>query len=477
MIEFLQSAWTMIYALALALFLFGLTVFVHEFGHFIVARWCGLKILTFSIGFGKAIVQWERGGIKYKIGWIPFGGYVALPQLDPSGMEKIQGKEEDGAEEPAHPAEEVERILPISPWKKIAVAFAGPLGNIVFAILLAWAIFLSSDKPILEETAAVIGQVDAESAAYEQGIRPGDTVIAVNGKSVNSWENFAVESLLGETENRVELTLLSSNITKTVSVELSKEVEETGQILPGVDQAIPCLIGAVTKDSPAERAGLQANDIITRFAGVKVIDWGQFTDLVQDLPPEEVQVVVDRNGRNIPLFLTPEYNEEYERVMVGVRLGNFRLRPMDQVKSDASMIVRVLQGLVTPNESGKTAKNLMGPVGIFSILMMAVQAGLWTTLGLIRLININLALLNLLPIPVLDGGHIVFALWEGTTRRKVNAKMQMILVNVCAILLIFAMLLITFNDIDRKLHIKDFFGKLIPGQSEVLDEPASTKGE
>jgi regulator of sigma E protease len=462
MLDLLTSAWTAAYTLALALFLFGLTVFVHEFGHFIVARWCGLKILTFSIGFGKAIAQWEWGGIIYKIGWIPFGGYVALPQLDPSGMEKIQGKEEESGTETGG---EADGLPPISPWKKIAVSVSGPLGNILFAVILAWAIFLASDKPILEETAAVIGQVEESSAAYQAGIRPGNTVIAVNGKAVNSWYDFAVESLLGETENSVELTLLSSNGTQAVSVELG-DLEKTGQVVPGVDPAVPCLIGAVSKGSPAERAGLKANDVIVQFSGVEIIGWSHFTDLVQKAPLKEVSVVVNRSGRDIPLFLTPEYNAEYERNMIGVSLGSFRVRPMDQLKSDASMIVRVLQGLVSPQESKKVAKNLQGPVGIFSMLMMAIQAGLWTTLGLIRLININLALLNLLPIPVLDGGHIVFSLWEGITRRKVNAKMQMILVNLCAVLLIFAMLLITFNDLDRRLHIKEFFGRLIPGQSE-----------
>lgn len=465
MVNTLLSAWTVGYTLFLALVLFGLTVFVHEFGHFIVARKLGLKVLAFSIGFGKPIWKWERDGVVYKIGWIPFGGYVALPQLDPDGMDKLQGKDEASAALPS-----------VSPWKKIAVAFAGPLGNIIFAILLAWAIFLASDQPILDETAAVIGMVDEDSVAYQAGIRPGDTVIAVNGKAIKSWYDFAVESILGETERNVELTLLTSNVTRTVQVEVD-DIEKTGQIVKGIDQAIPCLIGTVTEDSPADLAGLQANDIILQFDGTPIVGWYHFTELVQEARPEEVPVVVERDGRSLPLLITPTYNEEYERIMIGVSLGGFRVRPMDQLKNDASMISRVLKGLVTPRESGKVAKNLQGPVGIFGMLMMAIKAGLWPTLGLIRLININLALLNLMPIPVLDGGHIVFSLWEGITRRKVNAKVQMVLINLCALLLIGAMLLVTFNDIDRKLNIKQFFGRLIPGQSQVLDEPAPTEGE
>ena len=464
MLDLFHSAWTVTYSVFLALFLFGITVFVHEFGHFIVARKCGLKILTFSIGFGKAIWQWEKNGIVYKIGWIPFGGYVSLPQLDPEGMERIQGGE---------PV----KFPPVSPWKKIAVAVCGPIGNILFAVVLAWIIFLGSNQPILEETAAVVGLVDESSAAYTAGIRSGDTIIAVNGKSVQSWYDFMVESLLGETESNVELTLLTSNATKRVQVEVADDVEQTGQIVSGIDQAIPCLIGTVTAGSPADRAGLLADDIVVQFNGTSIIGWYQFVDVVQDTKQEEIQVVVARDGRSIPLFLIPEYNEEYDRVMIGVSLGGFRIRPMDQIKSDASMISRVLKGLVTPSESGKVAKNLQGPVGILGMLMMAVKMGLWTTLGLIRLININLAILNLLPIPVLDGGHIVFSLWEGITRRKVNAKVQAILINACAILLIGAMLLVTFNDIDRKFQFKKFFGNLISGQTEQVDEPAPLEEE
>lgn len=435
--------------LILALLLFGFTVFIHELGHFLAARALGLKVLTFSIGFGKALVRWERAGIEYKIGWLPFGGYVALPQLDPEGMERIQGGEP-------------QKLPPVSPWKKIIVALAGPLGNVLLAVVLAWTIFLGSDQPILKDEVANVGMVDEASEAYQKGIRSGDIVISVNGTPVDSWTDFAVESVLGEKNGFLEVELLSGGSNRFVTLPLA-DVEESGQVIDGVDPAIPCLLGVVDQDSAADRAGVEANDIVVEFDGIAINDWFQFVDVVQVAEAVETPMVVEREGERIELTITPVYNEEYERVMIGVRLGSFRERPSDQLKGDATMIFRVLQGLLNPKESGKVAKNLQGPVGIFGILMTAIQTGLWTTLGFLRLININLAILNLMPLPVLDGGHIIFSLWEGITRRKVNARLQMILIQAFALLLIGAMLVITFNDVDRKLNFSEFFRGLIPG--------------
>jgi len=469
MLDSLLSVWTVVYTLGLAFFLFGLTVFVHEFGHFIVAKKCGLKILTFSIGFGKAIWQWKKDGIVYKIGWIPFGGYVALPQLDPEGMERIQGGD---------PV----KCSPISPWKKIAVAVAGPLGNILFAVLLAVVIWLVPGTQAGSQIRPVLGTVETNSAAFASGLRVGDKILAVNGTAVNNWYEFSVETLL-QSDETVGLTIRSGESKKELIVPVA-EVEGGARIVEGILPVIPCVFGAVTSDSPAERAGLQVGDEVLAFNGVPVLGWDHFTELVQSMEQESsVILLILRGDEQISLSVSPEYDEEYKRLMVGVRMGGGSLpwmlykNPVDQLKSDALAIVRVVKALSSRDESKQAAKSLGGPVAIFGMLMFSIKTGLLNTLGLIRLININLALLNLLPIPVLDGGHIVFSLWEGVTRRKVNAKVQAVLINFCAILLIGAMLLVTFNDIDRKLHIKQFFGKFFPGQSEVLDEPVSVEGE
>lgn len=460
MAEILLTVWTVFYTVLAALFLFGVTVFVHEFGHFIVARRCGLVVKTFSIGFGHAVFKWEKDGILYKIGWIPFGGYVSLPQLDPEGMEKIQGDASG------------ERYPDISPWKKIAVAVAGPLGNILLAVLLAVAVWLIPGNDAGVQIRPVIGSIETNSAAYAAGLRQGDEITAVNGAAVKNWYDFTVETLL-KNSDIAEFSLQDG---RTLAVPVVK-IESGGRVIEGIEPAIPCLFGAVTKAGPADRAGVKSGDKALSFNGVKVLGWEHFTELVQAVKPGvPALLTVERNGETLELPVVPEYSKEHDRIMVGVQLGGSGMpwmlykNPVDQLKYDALAIVRVLKALITPAEARQAAGGLGGPIAIFDLLAMAIRRGLVNTLGLIRFLNINLAVLNLMPIPVLDGGHIVFALWHGITRRKVNVKFQAALINICAVLLIGAMLLLSFNDMDRKFQIKKFFSRLSDRAGQVKEK-------
>jgi regulator of sigma E protease len=462
MADSLFQLWTVFYTVLAALFLFGITVFVHEFGHFIVARRCGLIVKTFSIGFGPAIVQWKKNGIVYKIGWIPFGGYVSLPQLDPEGMERIQG---DGTKE---------SFPEVSPWKKIAVAVSGPLGNIVLAGLLAVAIWLIPGNDAGTQIRPIIGSIETNSAAYAAGLRKGDEITTVNGATVKNWYDFTVEALLKNSDT-VALDIRNAGTEKQLAVPVVK-LESGERIIEGIEPAIPCLFGSVNKGSPADRSGIQSGDIALSLNGVTVLGWEHFTELVQAVASGVPSALtVDRKGETLALSIIPEYSAEYKRIMIGVQLGGSGLpwmlykNPIDQLKSDALMIVRVVKALSNREEAPQAAKSLGGPVAIFGILILAIKSGLLNTFGLLRLLNVNLAILNLLPIPVLDGGLIVFSLWHGVTRRKVNAKIQTTLINICAVLLLGAMIFITFNDIDRKFQVKKFFGRL-SGQTEQVEE-------
>lgn len=459
MLEMLHTGWTVFYTVFAALFLFGITVFVHEFGHFIVARRCGLVVKTFSIGFGRAVVQWEKDDILYKIGWIPFGGYVSLPQLDPAGMERIQGDASSG------------KYPDISPWKKIAVAVSGPLGNIALAVVLAIAIWLIPGNDAGTQIRPIIGNIETNCAAYAAGLRQGDKITAVNGTAVNNWYDFSVETLLKNSDTAA----LGLSDGRTLNIPVVKG-EEGVRTIDGIEPALPCLFGAVTKGGPADQAGVKSGDTALSFNGTPILGWEQFTKLVQAAKSGvPATLTVERKGEQLNLSIVPEYNKQYDRIMVGVQLGGSGMpwmlykNPVDQLKFDALAIVRVLKALVTPSEARQAAGGLGGPIMIFTMLTLSIKMGLVNTLGLIRFLNVNLAVLNLLPIPVLDGGHIVFALWHGITRHKVNVKIQTVLINFFAILLISAMLILSFKDVDRNWHVKDFFGKLFHSQTEQVE--------
>ena len=442
-----------LYIVFMMIFLFGITIFVHEWGHFIVAKKCGLVIEAFSIGMGPALWKKEIDGIVYKIGAFPIGGYVSLPQLDPEGMEKMQGDNNEG---------DRETMPDISPWKKIAVAVAGPFCNIVFALLIALVVS-AADEP---ENVALIGSVETNSVAFAKGLQPADQIVAVNGNPVKSWYDAQIETLLGGGDDLIiTLTVLSG--AKTYDLEIqANDPKEGGNLIDGVSEAIPCMLGRVTPGSPAAAAGIEPDDVVKVFAGTPVVDWAHFTELVQEYPDEEVSMTVLRGEALVELAVTPEYDEGMDRALIGVSLGGSGAMPwtlsgspIEQVKTDATSIFRLLKALTTKGEAKQAAGGLGGPVAIFTMIWFALKMGIINALGLIRFININLAVLNLLPLPVLDGGHVCFALWEGITRRKVHPKVVGTLVNIFAILLISAMLFLSWRDVERNWSVSRFFKK------------------
>ena len=678
------------------IFLFGITIFVHEFGHFIVARKCGLVVETFSIGMGPAIWKKKIGGIVYKIGILPIGGYVSLPQLDPAGMENLQGENENDRE-----------TLPeISPWKKIAVSVAGPLFNVLFAIPLALVVMLA-DKPA-ENT--VVGFINHESVFYEKGLRSNDEIISVNDKAVKTWYDIAVEKLLSKSHPELKLKYLSNGEMKSIQISsdnldvdsyqltgvepakqplilnvfttapaaaagletgdlISKvngkpihywhEAEEiiqssqnkpvsitiirnkkelTKTVVPTDEYAMHPLLIEPSPDSPASQAGILSGDHLIQINDTPIYDeWGNITDFISENKTKPLTVIVLRNNELHTLKVTPKYNAKAQRVLMGITqsfaflvgevakgspadlaqlhvgdlitkinnipvswfevkslLADYKNKPISiavlrdnkpltlqikptekplgfepvkiplilktlpdsvaekakllpddliikigdqpiyywqqiksalkpladkplditvlrngeqvtltlpkteqfeslekfgmiagvpngatigiglgspilpwtmtggpvaQIKNDASKIFRLLDALTTKGEAGTAAKGMGGPVSIFTLIWAALKLHFLYAIGLIRFININLAILNLLPIPVLDGGHICFAFWEGVTKRKVHPKIVITLTNIFAILLISVMLVLTWRDVDRTWNVSRFFTK------------------
>ncbi len=344
---------TILYIVACVL-LFALAILVHEFGHFIVARKLGLRVEAFSIGFGPVLWRKKVDGVEYRISALPLGGYVSIPDVDPEGTKvleeggrkKEEGRSEEGEgrSEKGKSEEESPRVR-IPAWKEILVAVAGPLMNIVLAVVLAVGLALVPSAKFGLQLLNVV-EVLPDGPAAAAGILPGDSIVAINGNKVRTKNDMRVEFILAR-GHASEVTLLRGGTNVVVSVE-PKFVKE-GPVLE-----IP-LLYVVLKPTD----------------GVGAAPW------------------------------MPERN------------------PLGQLAWDAGGIFRVLKGLVTPREAKNTAKALGGPVMIAEGLYQQVRRDPWDGLGFLRFLNVNLAILNLLPIPVLDGGLILFSLIALVFRRRV----------------------------------------------------------
>ncbi len=432
--------------LVLVLF-FSFTIFIHELGHFLVALRRGMVVEVFSIGFGPALWKRRINGITYKLGWIPFGGYVALPQLDPTGMATVQGEEGEGGDAGA-------RLPEAKPRTKIYVAMAGAVGNLLLAVVMAVVIWLAPGA-ITHEGAAVVGHVDKDSVASARGLREGDIIRTVNGKPVRTWYDVSVELLLTGQREEVAVTVDAGLQVRELVLPLRHVAEGRLAVLAGVQhKPIPCTFSRVLPNSSAADAGLLAGDIVVTFDGVTVDDTEHFIELVSARDGRTVPIVVQRGKQALTLNVTPTFNAQVGHAVIGVSPTSVIMpwmqykNPWDQLRADAAGIVRLLRALVTPDEMTHAAKGLGGPVAILATLWLSIKLSFFNAIGFLRFLNVNLAILNLLPIPVLDGGHIVFAAYEGITRRKVPPKVVNVLVNVFAVLLIGAFIALTVKDVD-----------------------------
>jgi regulator of sigma E protease len=433
---------TTLYTLAVVLFLFGLTIFVHELGHFLVARRCGMVIDAFSIGFGPAIWKRKINGVVYKIGILPLGGYVALPQMDPSGE--------------SHKAEGKTRELPrMSPGKKILVALAGVFCNMILAYLIAHVVYLGGQSFAPVEESCVVGFVETNSPAYAAGIRMGDTILDVSGRAVKTWDEFVLRSALAE---QAILKVREKDSGDVKTVELGTEEFLGSRYIPGLSPLNYCYVLGTTPGSSAEAAGIQGRDRIVRFNGVELCSRQHLMALVDQRRGETSPVVVERKGALVELSVTPKFDDTENRALIGVIFNTLDVKkPWAQVKSHAKLIFNLLHALVTPKEARAAAGNVGGPVAIFGMFWLYAKSSFIMALWFTCLLNVNLAILNLLPLPVLDGGHIVLSLWELVSRRPVSPRVVSVIWNSGVVLLLALFLTLIYRDCRRL--VPSFFGK------------------
>jgi regulator of sigma E protease len=429
-----------IYVIAAVLVLFGAAIFVHEFGHFWVARRLGMKVEEFAVGFGPKIHSRKRDGIEYSVRWIPAGGFVKLPQMITA--EALEG-------------ESKEDIPPAPPLHKILVAFAGPFMNVVFAFALATVIyFVGLPIPV---NPAIIGYVEPGSAEAKLGIQEGDRIVSVNGKMVKSWQDVMQNTAFART-----------NLLPVVIEHDSREI--TYQLQATTDNAIGLkLLNLDPRDHPevmdvisggaGEKAGLQRGDRIISFAGVPIASREQLIDLIRKRGGQPTDMRVDRGAQKVSLNITPMVDPTTKGGRIGVALGVSSTQiyivqkpgppPWEQVRNETGKIFSMIGALIHSRETGVGAKDLAGPVGILAILANAVNNDYRLALSFLVMLNINLAIINLLPFPVLDGGHILMAIIEKIRRRPLSIKFVEYATTGFAVLLISLMLYITFGDVKR----------------------------
>ncbi len=296
---------TTIYVIAAVLLLFGAAIFVHEWGHYFVARKCGMKVEEFAIGFGKILWKKEKDGILYTVRMIPAGGFVKLPQMITS--EAIEGKSEE---------EDAEPLPEISPWAKIAVAVAGPIMNIVFAVVLATVIYFVGLPEMV--TPPVIGNLSKESPEYELGIREGDIITKIDNQAIPSWEEAYKLTALSLT-NRFTVTFLRDRDEFTHVLKATPVSEEIPIKTLDLPSKFPPIVGRVLAGQAAEEAGLEQDDKIISLGGIPIGGQGRLIDELQKNGDKATEIVVRRDGENVPLPITPRMIEG--KVMIGEQFG------------------------------------------------------------------------------------------------------------------------------------------------------------
>lgn len=437
-----ESVWPLFLSVGAVILLFGGTVFIHELGHFLTAKWFGLRIDAFAIGMGPAIWQKKIGEVVYKVCWLPIGGYVALPQMDITGSAFENEDAKDG------------KLAQVAPWKRIVIALAGPLMNVIAAFILATIVWQVGKPADPGPGPSVVGFVDEESPAYGAGLREGDLIKKINRDQIHFWADVQIGAMLNDTLNMTiardgELINLYGIPTKINSFGF-RQLEGVG---PEESELLYVSVFDVMEDSAAEKAGVQAGDRLISINGKEVTDGQIFINTVQESEGEALDLVVQSEGEEEPknLKLQAEWNEEIEKWLIGISMqGEFEKvypTPLRQIRYFQGSIFRTLKAFTRRQEFKKAAQGVGGPVMILGSMHLQVKSSAMEALWFTALININLAIINLMPLIILDGGHIMVALFEIITGRKPYKKLIVGMANVMVVFLITVMVILSFKDV------------------------------
>jgi len=446
-----------LYMLLGTLVTLGVLVTIHEYGHFWVARRCGVKVLRFSIGFGTPLLRWhDRYGTEFVIALIPLGGYVKML---------------DERETPVAEAEQSQSFNRKTVGQRIAIVVAGPVANFALAFVLFWCLAMLGSQQVKP----VIGEVAAESLAAQAGLRSGQEIIAVDGQAVSGWSDVNLQLIqrLGNSGTlRIDAQTPGNSGVSSYTLNLDKWLYGAEEPSPISDLGIEpwrpqvaAVVAQLDPEGPAQHAGLQLQDKVIAIDGQAVEDWQSVVSYVQARPNTTIELSVERAGQRIelPVLLTAQGVAAEARGYLGMgvtggewpaeMLRDVRYGPLDAIVQGAqrtwTMSALTLGSLKKMLFGELSVKNLSGPITIAKVAGASAESGLRSFLNFMAYLSISLGVLNLLPIPVLDGGHLLFYIVEWVRGRPLSERIQALGMQIGIALVVGVMVLAVFNDLAR----------------------------
>ena len=419
-------------------FVLGVLIFVHELGHFMAARRVGVRVLKFSLGFGPRIVGFKRGDTEYVISAIPLGGYVKMAGENPD--DPRTGKPDE--------------FLSKSKWQRFQILIMGPVMNLLLAVAVTAVVLMNgAEVPAFQSKPPVVGHVSPGTPAEKGGIRAGDRIISVAGRDVPTWEQFFIAVGMRASQ---ETPIVFDRDGQQMSIVVTPTPQTSYDVgVIGVEPFSQPHVGSILAGSPAEKAGLKSGDIVLKVDATTITVPGQLVEIISKKANTPVTLTISRNGAEQVVRVTPELNGDRGRIGINIveDVDRIKLGPIDAVKmsvernyEQALLILRTVGQLITRETS---TRQLMGPLAIAQLSGESAQLGWLPLFGLMATISLNLGLLNLLPIPVLDGGHIFIMMLEGLARRdfSVKVKEKMFLAGFAVLLML--MVTVIYNDLTR----------------------------
>ncbi len=419
------------------LFALGAIVFVHELGHHLVAKLFGVRVLVFSLGFGKRLWGFERRGTDYRISAVPLGGYVRM-----------------GGELPEERTGEPGDFLSKPRWQRILVYLAGPAMNVVLSIVLIAAVFMAGiEMQAMQDIPAVVGVVEEGSPAAAAGLEPGDRIVRIGGQAVDKWKDVAFV-IATSPERPVEIELMRDGAALRLVVTPNKVPRyELGDA--GVYPRLLLRLSRIFRDSPAQRAGFRSGDEVRRVDGRTVTDVEEFVAYVQAHAETEIHLEVLRRTQLLTLPVTPE--EVSGKGRIGVELGSYRRLSMgeavvESVKYNVEIIDKSIQllGMLLRNDLAPKSA-LSGPIEIAAWSGRAARRSFKELLYTVGFLSISIGFMNLLPIPVLDGGHITILLVESLMRRDLSLGLKERITQLGFMMIMTLMAVVIFFDLSKNL--------------------------